>query len=502
MSDDLRPSVTLNLASSFSISPTTGIVGSTVKVSGSGFAANTLVVVEVDGEAVTTGRTDALGNFSDVSFTVPERPYGTISIKVTVGTTVKTGTFTIKPNITNVFPIQAKLNDSVTVDGTGFGASEPLQVLLGMTVVSITDGDVTRSNGNLTTTFAVPNGLTSTEPLAVTVRGTTTDATATSSDKLTLTGGLISVNPTQGAVKTPVEVFGTHPVSIANAIVGYLTFGGQTITVANDGLAIVNGVGSLVGDEIVTNASGYYHVQFLVPVVPAGEYDISIGNESLPFTVVTRFGDISGDDNITAYDASLALQYVVGLIELSPEQQYAADVTGDGKVSALDAALILQYSVGLITVFPKGQPGIAPALHPKSKDKLLMEAIEQLGIASLNNDQKQVLDQLKQLVSERMIPARTALFPNYPNPFNPDTWIPYQLKEASDVAINIYNVAGQLVRTIRLGHKSAGLYVTKEQAVHWAGRNNAGDRVASGIYFYRLKAGAFTSLVYKMVILK
>ena len=91
---------------------------------------------------------------------------------------------------------------------------------------------------------------------------------------------------------------------------------------------------------------------------------------------------------------------------------------------------------------------------------------------------------------------------NYPNPFNPETWIPYQLKEASDVTIDIYNMAGQLVRTIRLGHKSAGLHVTKEQAVHWAGRNNAGDRVASGIYFYRLKAGAFTSPVYKMVILK
>jgi hypothetical protein len=91
---------------------------------------------------------------------------------------------------------------------------------------------------------------------------------------------------------------------------------------------------------------------------------------------------------------------------------------------------------------------------------------------------------------------------NYPNPFNPDTWIPYQLKKDSDVTINIYNLTGQLVRTLELGHQSAGLYVAKEKAVRWDGRNNVGARVASGIYFYQLKTATFTSPVHKMVILK
>jgi hypothetical protein len=91
---------------------------------------------------------------------------------------------------------------------------------------------------------------------------------------------------------------------------------------------------------------------------------------------------------------------------------------------------------------------------------------------------------------------------NYPNPFNPDTWIPYQLKEDSDVTVDIYNMTGQLVRTLELGHKSAGLYVAKERAVRWDGKNNDGDKVASGIYFYQLKTVTFTSPVYKMVILK
>jgi len=72
-------------------------------------------------------------------------------------------------------------------------------------------------------------------------------------------------------------------------------------------------------------------------------------------------GDVSGDEKITAYDAHLVLQHVVGLIELSSKQREAADVTGDDNVTALDAALILQYCVGIITEFPREQPGIAPA---------------------------------------------------------------------------------------------------------------------------------------------
>jgi hypothetical protein len=88
---------------------------------------------------------------------------------------------------------------------------------------------------------------------------------------------------------------------------------------------------------------------------------------------------------------------------------------------------------------------------------------------------------------------RTELLQNYPNPFNPDTWIPYQLAEDADVAIRIYNVSGQLIRTLDLGSKSAGSYTDEDKAVHWDGRNSAGERVASGVYFYTLYAHSFRS---------
>jgi len=88
---------------------------------------------------------------------------------------------------------------------------------------------------------------------------------------------------------------------------------------------------------------------------------------------------------------------------------------------------------------------------------------------------------------------RTVLLQNYPNPFNPDTWIPYQLADDADVAIRIYNASGQLIRTLDLGHKQAEFYTDKDKAIHWDGRNSAGERVASGVYFYTLYARSFRS---------
>jgi flagellar hook assembly protein FlgD len=96
---------------------------------------------------------------------------------------------------------------------------------------------------------------------------------------------------------------------------------------------------------------------------------------------------------------------------------------------------------------------------------------------------------------------RAALFQNYPNPFNPVTWIPYQLSQASPVVISIYKATGQLVRRLDLGHKSAGIYVSKKRAAHWDGMDEYGREVASGVYFYNIQAGNFNA-TRKMVILR
>ena len=98
-------------------------------------------------------------------------------------------------------------------------------------------------------------------------------------------------------------------------------------------------------------------------------------------------------------------------------------------------------------------------------------------------------------------PNKTRLLANYPNPFNPETWIPYHLANAGDVQLIIYSVRGTIVRRLDLGHQQAGYYVRKNRAAYWDGRNAVGERVASGIYFYELRAGGISALR-KMVILK
>ena len=90
---------------------------------------------------------------------------------------------------------------------------------------------------------------------------------------------------------------------------------------------------------------------------------------------------------------------------------------------------------------------------------------------------------------------------NFRNPFNPDTWIPFELEEDARVEIKIYDVTGRLVRTLDLGQRPAGYYLGKFKAAYWDGCNEAGEGVASGIYFYRFTAGDFSAMK-RMVILK
>ncbi len=107
---------------------------------------------------------------------------------------------------------------------------------------------------------------------------------------------------------------------------------------------------------------------------------------------------------------------------------------------------------------------------------------------------------LEQLLVD-LTPRETELLTNYPNPFNPETWIPYRLAEDAFVTLSIYDQSGQVVRTIDVGHQVAAVYENRAKAIYWDGRNGLGEQVASGVYFYHLSAGDY-SATRKMVILK
>ena len=134
----------------------------------------------------------------------------------------------------------------------------------------------------------------------------------------------------------------------------------------------------------------------------------------------------------------------------------------------------------------------------RSPDPLI--GVQPLRYTVTAEDVRESLIQLAELVAYE-IPIETELLHNYPNPFNPETWIPYRLAEDAFVTLTIYDLSGHVVRTLDVGHQIASAYESRSKAIYWDGRNRLGEGVASGVYFYHLSAGDY-SATRKMVILK
>jgi hypothetical protein len=101
----------------------------------------------------------------------------------------------------------------------------------------------------------------------------------------------------------------------------------------------------------------------------------------------------------------------------------------------------------------------------------------------------------------RVLPQHISLLMNYPNPCNPETWIPYELPAAADVRIEIRGLTGRVVRVLDLGYKQPGFYTRKEDAAYWDGRSETGEIVAAGVYFYTIRVGDFAA-TRKMTVLR
>ena len=176
-----------------------------------------------------------------------------------------------------------------------------------------------------------------------------------------------------------------------------------------------------------------------------------------------------------------------------------ADVNGDGDVDFDDVLAVLKAV---------DAAAAAPALTPAAIETGSLQASD---VRQWLHDAKQAnadpagIAALKRLLAAltrvEAPPKKTVLLANYPNPFNPETWIPYQLAEAAEVQVSIYTADGKLVRRLDLGQMPSGVYRSRARAAYWNGRNAQGEPVASGIYFYTLTAGEFKA-TRKMVIRK
>lgn len=204
--------------------------------------------------------------------------------------------------------------------------------------------------------------------------------------------------------------------------------------------------------------------------------------------------DVNRDGVISIFDIVLIGQYFGEIIAVPQEPN--PDVNGDGRVDVRDIVLVVQH-------FGEVYLLMAPSQDLCSMDPLHLPVLLRLyGIMENSPDSSPGFLDAKQLIQSFILSTRadrTEAFQNYPNPFNPETWIPYQLAENSEVTVRIYDANGKNIRKLGLGYKSAGIYMTKGRSAHWDGRNAAGERVASGIFFYTVQAGDF-SATRKMVV--
>jgi len=271
----------------------------------------------------------------------------------------------------------------------------------------------------------------------------------------------------------------------------------------------------------------------------------------------TNIGDTSGDGTISAYDASLILQYCVGLIDQFPaniasigenitprnriisipnlsvktNELISVPVTIDEPEDLVAGGITIKYDKAVlkatgVKVTPDSllnnsywqsnidndeirlafSKNYLDNEHYKTLAMLEFEAIGSVeGITTdLVIDHAQIAESISIAKVDghiTFLPSKTVLMQNYPNPFNPETWIPFKLADDADIVISIYDISGQLIRKIGLDNIPAGAYTSQDRAVYWNGCNKAGEQVSSGLYFYQLQAGDYRATK-RMLILK
>ncbi|MCG9134116.1 T9SS type A sorting domain-containing protein [Candidatus Poribacteria bacterium] len=220
--------------------------------------------------------------------------------------------------------------------------------------------------------------------------------------------------------------------------------------------------------------------------VTTGDAEVTIP----PAPAEALFGDINRDGVVNIQDL------IIVNARFGERGQNSADLNEDGLVDIVDLVLV----AGAL-----GAEAAAPTLYPPALQRITTRDVQgwlsQARQLTLTDPAHLRGIAILEQFLKTFTPKKSALLPNYPNPFNPETWIPYHLSNDTDVQIEIYDTKGVLVRRLDLGHQMAGYYTDRTKAAYWDGKNAFGEKVASGLYFYHLSAGDY-SATRKMLILK
>ena len=247
------------------------------------------------------------------------------------------------------------------------------------------------------------------------------------------------------------------------------------------------------------------------------------GEAELKFTANSK-----GVKKIAVVSGEIELDQTQAVIVKEVQPPLLADVNDDGIVNIFDLVIIAgQFNKSgvslsgdvnddnLVNIFDLivvagnfGKSNIAAPTMLTNKltfttqqKQSIQSAIVELEDMLVRSEIEELVFNLLKTILPKRLSEQTQILPNYPNPFNPETWIPFELSRGSAVSVTIYNVVGTAVRSISMGYLKAGRYVSRSRAIYWDGKADSGERVASGTYFYTLKADTST-FTQKMIILK
>ena len=255
---------------------------------------------------------------------------------------------------------------------------------------------------------------------------------------------------------------------------------------------VTQGNGELSTITATTDTNGRAKTTFTLGANP-GKHSVRATaaslNSSVPFIAIATTPaarlttDVNGDGVVNIQDLVLVSS------QLGQTGQNVADVNGDGTVNIQDLVLVAG-ELGTEAAAPSAWHYTSGSVPARATVEQWLTQAYQLSLTDIRSQRGTLL--LEHLLAA-LVPKETTLLANYPNPFNPETWIPYQLAKPAKVTLHIYSVKGELVRTLALGYQPAGVYHSRSRAAYWDGRNAQGEPVASGIFFYTLTAGDFHS---------
>ena len=238
-------------------------------------------------------------------------------------------------------------------------------------------------------------------------------------------------------------------------------------------------------------------------VTDSGEHTYSDSAQWADLLITTDSGESNGDVNQDGTVNILDLVLVGQNLGQKPPSDPKADVNKDGQINILDLVFIAEHLGKKVAAAPSQMDIIKSTASSPEQVIAVQRALHELEtVPEKSRNVKMTIQFLRLWLENANRNVReTKLLPNYPNPFNPETWIPYQLAKPADVSVKIYDVGGRLVRTIVVGFKPVGYYLTQERAAYWNGHNETGEPVSSGVYFLQFVAGDF-SATRRIVMLK